>query len=245
MIETATTSTADAILHRYRHLREISMDHHSGAIGCLSRPAVVEHARRLGLAVGQNLLMNSDEEMTLIFDLAIYTAREGRSRAIDRYAKAARVRPGSDEAFMLEAMRRARFSLWKIERPHATIGLVVTDLLRQSEVWLVDDGLQNSATVGTVFASRFWDVDGFAMTAGIVVPIDSDVLAEVAADDLAWRHADPDGLANDPRFATSIYRAAIDFGIMDRVVFGGAADDAEWRDHSASRQEERVPAAAN
>ena len=30
---------------------------------------------------------NSMEEMTLVFDLAIYTAREGRSRAIDRYAQ--------------------------------------------------------------------------------------------------------------------------------------------------------------
>jgi hypothetical protein len=46
----------------------------------------------------QALLVGREEEMTLIFDLAIHTVRQGRSRTIDRYAKAAPPVPGSDEA---------------------------------------------------------------------------------------------------------------------------------------------------
>ena len=52
--------------------------------------------------------------------------------------------PGSDEALVLDAMRKARFSLLVIERRHETAGLIATDLVRNSEVWLMDVGLESS-----------------------------------------------------------------------------------------------------
>jgi hypothetical protein len=98
------------VLHRYRHLRAIGTHHHSAALKFLARPAIVEHARRLGLMTGQTLIADSMEELTLVFDLAIYTAKAGRSRAIDRYAKAAHLPSNTDEMSMLAAMCHARFS---------------------------------------------------------------------------------------------------------------------------------------
>ena len=80
---------------------------------------------------------------------------------------------GSDEALTLEAMRRARFSVWRIERQHETAGAIVTDLLRDSETWLVDEGLALRAELGMTLASRLcWPAD-FAMTCGVIVPIDA------------------------------------------------------------------------
>ena len=92
------------VLRRYRHWRAIGTHHHSAALKFLARTAIVEHARHLGLIMGRTLIANSEEEMTLVFDLAIYTAKEGRSRAIDRYAKAAQLPPDSDERSMLDAI---------------------------------------------------------------------------------------------------------------------------------------------
>jgi hypothetical protein len=207
------------VLRRYRHLRAIGMHHHSAALKCLARPAIVEHARRLGLMAGQTLIANSEEELTLVFDLAIYTAREGRSRPIDRYAKAAQLSPDSDEIVMLEAMCRARFSIWRIDRRHDACGLVVSDLLRQAEAWLIDEGLEVSGTAGMCFASRLCDVDQFAITSGVIVPVDRSMLEDVLTDVLACRHADPKRVGDDPRFASAIYRAALDGGIMEDVVF--------------------------
>jgi hypothetical protein len=112
----------EEILERYRHLRAISTRHHSAALDCLARPAILEQARHLRLAYGQALVAESEEEMTLIFDLAIHTAKPGRSRAIDRYAKAAALSSGSGEARVLEAMCGARFSIWRIERYHEPPG---------------------------------------------------------------------------------------------------------------------------
>src|ERR1700733_1598908 len=87
------------ILHRYRHLREISTRHHNAALDCVARPAMRERAKHLGCLHGQTLVAPSEEAVRLMFDLAIHTAKPGRSRAIERYARAAALSPGTDEAF--------------------------------------------------------------------------------------------------------------------------------------------------
>jgi hypothetical protein len=211
--------TREEILDRYRRLRAISTRHHSGALKFLSHAAILVHAKRLGLTVGRMLLPESEGERTFAFDLALYTAKDGRSRALDRYARAARLAPGSDEARMLDAMRNARFSIWRLERWHDTAGLIVTDVLREIEAWLIDEKLEASAPEGMSFAGRLCAPEEFAMSCGVVVPIDRNLIEEVALDTPAWRHRDPDGVAQDPRFAIAIYRAAIDSGIMTSVTY--------------------------
>ena len=121
------------------------MRHNSAAVGFVSRQAILENAKRLGRAEWRMLVAGSEEEMTLVFDLALHAAREGRSRALDRYARATPPPAGSDEARMLDAMRHARFSIWRVERRHETAGLVIADVLREAEEWLVDEKLEASA----------------------------------------------------------------------------------------------------
>lgn len=136
-------------MDRYRHLRAISTRHHSAALDCLARPAILERAKHLGLAYGQAVVAESEEEMALIFDLAVHTAKPGRSRAIDRYATAASLSSSSDELRALDAICGARFSVWRIKRRHETAGVIVTDVLhRDGETWLVDEALTISAKPG-------------------------------------------------------------------------------------------------
>jgi len=71
------------VLARYRHLRQICKLHHSEALKFSSRHAILHQARRLGLADGKFFIIDSMDELTLAFDLAIHTAPAGRSRAID------------------------------------------------------------------------------------------------------------------------------------------------------------------
>jgi hypothetical protein len=209
----------DEVLARYRHLRAISTRHHTEAMSFFSRPALLEQARHLGLAAGGVLAAESFDELTLAFDLAIHAARPGHSRAVDRYARAAAFRPGSDEALVLEAMRRARFSLWRVERRHEVAGLVVQDLLRQDEAWLVDEAMERSAPEGTVAAMRLCTPDAFAMTCGVIVPVDRELLEEVIATVLPRVRGSPDRVADDRRFATAVYRTAVARGLMARVGF--------------------------
>ena len=97
---------------------------------------------------------------------------------------------------------------------------MVKDMLRDRETWLVDEALTVSAPSGLTFASRLYWPAEFAMTCGVVVPTDAELMDDVLIEGTAWtRYADPEQFADDPRFATAVYRTALNSGIMDHVVF--------------------------
>ena len=206
------------VLTRYRHLREISKRHHSAVLDFLAKDAIISQARRIGLAQGKTLVLDSIDDLNLAFDLAIHTAPKDRSRAIDRYARAARLAPESDELLVLEAMQRARFSIISIVRRHPIAGLIVKDLFRGVEVWLVDVGLESSLPDGAALATRLFTPEGFAMTAGVLVPLDSELINAVADTPQLLRKR-PDEVIDDRRFAEAIYRAALARGIMQQVAY--------------------------
>jgi hypothetical protein len=185
----------------------------------LSGDAILQSARRIGLARGKTLVLDDIDELTYAYDLAIHSAPAGRSRAIDRYAGSARLPPGSDEALVLDAMCRARFCIVHVERRHAAAGLIVKDLLRGNELWLVDEGLESSMPDGSALATRLYTPESFSMTAGVNVPMDRKLLTD-ALDDapqlLRKSHAEA---SDDRRFAEAIYRVALADGIMERVAY--------------------------
>jgi hypothetical protein len=220
-------SSRDEVLARYRRFREISRRHHHEILALISSDTLLRQARRLGLARGKTLVLDDMEELNYAYDLAIHTASPQRSRAIDRYARSARLAAGSDEALVLEAMRAARFSILAIERRHETAGLIATDLLRRTEVWLVDIGLESSMSEGDIIATRLYTPERFSMTAGVNVPFDVDLIQDIAAE-LPRRLGDSavDTLTDNRHFAEAIYRVALANGIMDRVKYQDLPDDA-------------------
>ena len=213
------------ILSRYRRLRQISKEQHEAVLDIIAPSVLLDWARRLDLTEGKAIVLENDNEMTLPEDLAIYLPRPGRTHPLERYARVARFAPGSDEAIVLAAMRRARFSLWRVERRHPTTGLILRDLLRGEETWLVDEAMEKNAPPGVEMAARLLQPESFAMTARIIVPLLPDlmtlpeVMEEVFTRAPALRRLRGDALAGDPRFAIGFYRAAVATGAMDRVLF--------------------------
>ena len=176
--------TRDEILGRYRRDRAISVEFQTGALNHISRPAVLRQAKRLGLSDGKALRVSHEDELTLVFDLLLYTSpSRGRSRGIDRYAQAHPPVPGTDEARVLSALQASRFSLFQVKGRHPTIGLMLGDLLREDEVWLVDESLETSAQIGAVLGTRLARPDTFAITCGVLVPIDLETWRELAVPD--------------------------------------------------------------
>src|SRR3954453_3800019 len=107
----APPPSRDEVFARYHQFREISKRHHHEILARISGDALLNQARRLGLARGKTLILEDMEEISCVYDLAIHTASPQRSRAIDRFAGSARFAPGSDDALVLEATRAARFSV--------------------------------------------------------------------------------------------------------------------------------------
>jgi hypothetical protein len=217
--------TRSEILSRYRRLRHISKEQHEAVLDIIAADVLLDWARRIDLTQGKAMISDSEYEIALAEDLAIYLARPGRSHPLDRYARAAGFAPGSDKAIVLEAMRHARFSLWRVERYHETTGLILHDLLREEEIWLIDEAMAKNARPGQEMAARLVQPDRFAMTARVIVPINPvlmtrlQLMEEVFIRAPALRSFQGKALAEDPRFAIGIYRAAVATGAMDFVRF--------------------------
>jgi hypothetical protein len=220
-------STRDDILDRYLRLREISKRLHEEVLNCISRERLLDHARRLGLARGKTLLLDDMQEMYYVYDLAVYTAPADRSRAIDRYAKSAKFDVQSDERLMLDAMRASQFAILLIERRHDTVGLIATDILRNSKVWLLDVGLESSMDDGVLIATRLLTPGKFSMTAGVNVPFEIEMLEPICML-LPQRMGNGklSRIAEDRRFAEAVYKVGLANGVMDRMTYLDLPDGA-------------------
>ena len=106
-----------------------------------------------------------------------------------------------------------------IVRRHPIAGLIVKDLFRGVEVWLVDEGLESSLPDGAALATRLFTPEGFAMTAGVLVPLDSELIENAVANTPQLLRKRPDEVIDDRRFAEAIYRAALARGIMQQVAY--------------------------
>ena len=207
-------------LARYLKLREISKRLHEGVLKSISGNTLLSHARRLGLAQGKTLILDDTDEMYYVYDLAVYTAPPDRSRAIDRYAKSAKFDAQSDERLMLEAMRASQFAILLIERHHDAAGLIATDILRNSKVWLLDVGLESSMDAGELIATRLITPGPFSMTAGVNVPFEIEMLEPICMllPQQLGNHK-LSRIAEDRRFAEAVYKVGLADGIMDHLTY--------------------------
>ena len=207
------------LLSRYRRFREIGKQHHSALRKLLSKDAVISQARRLGLAQRKMLILDSMDDLNLVFDLLIYTAPQDRSRAIDRYARSAQPAPETDEALVLDAMRQARFAIIIRTGRHPVAGLIVKDVFRGNEYWLLDEALESSLPDEAMLATRLYHLNGFTVTAGVVVPLDMELVEDAIVETPQLLRKLPKDAIDDRRFAEAIYRAAVVSGIMEQVGY--------------------------
>jgi hypothetical protein len=106
-----------------------------------------------------------------------------------------------------------------IERRHDTVGLIATDILRNSKVWLLDVGLESSMDDGELIATRLLTPGEFSMTAGVNVPFEIEMLEPICRL-LPQRmgNSTPSRIAEDRRFAEAVYKVALASGVMDRLT---------------------------
>ena len=69
--------------------------------------------------------------------------------------------------------------------PAETAGLVLTDVLRETQERLVDEKLEASSPENMAFAGRICEPDNVAMTCGVIVPVTRELIEEVTLDALA------------------------------------------------------------
>ena len=210
----------DDVLGRYRRYRGLRTDIQTATLKNVSRSNFLAHAKRIGLGDGKGLFTDDHIELTLVYDLAVYTAKARQTRAIDRYARLHSHAAESDEALVLAALCASWFSLFRVIERSALVGVLFEDLMRGGETWIVDEGLEQSANPDEIFAMRVAPIDPFVVTCGAVVPLDAetgDALVGLLAG--GGIEVELAALADDPRFAASVYELAVELELMSRVAY--------------------------
>lgn len=204
-------------LTRYRRLRMVNVDHGNEILRRLPRKAVLHWGKRIGL-VRRKTFVASFEEMSLAFDLAVHASRRGKMPPVERYRAIARFPADSDEAIMLDAMCRSRFSFFAVKRRHAAAGLILENLFQQREIWFMDEGFEMSAAEGITFASRVVKPGLFHMSTGAIVPVDREIMHEVVAGLPGGGSAALLEEGGDAPSAEALYGVAVAWGLMETVV---------------------------
>jgi hypothetical protein len=196
------------------------MDIQTAALKNIPHSSFLPHAKRIGLSDGKVLFTDDMVELSLAFDLAVYTASAGRTRAIDRCARKRLPASSPDEALVLRALQASRFSIFRTIGRCEPAGVLLEDLMRGGAISLLDEGLEKSAEPGATFAMRVAPIEEFVITCGAIVPIRIEIFDEII-DFLTDGAPDAElaALADNRRFAASIYELAIELGLMRFIAY--------------------------
>jgi hypothetical protein len=153
------------VLARYRRYRDIRMDIQTTALVNIPGSSFLAYAKQIGLSDGKVLFTDDEVELTLAFDLALYTAKAGRTRAIDRCAQRRLPASKPDGALVLQGLQASRFSVFRVLDRCEPAGVLLEDLMRGGATSLLDEGLEQTAEPGEVFAMRVAPIEEFAPAA--------------------------------------------------------------------------------
>ena len=212
-------SSRVAILGRYRRYSDFRKDIQSAALGNVSESSFLAYAKRIGLSDG-NVLFADESELTLVYDLALYAAQPGRTRAIDRCARKRLTAAQPDEALVLQALQASRFSIFRVIGRGEPAGVLLEDLMRGGTIPLLDEGMERSARPDHVLAMRVAPIEDFVITCGAVVPMDFETfegIIEFLTDGVP--DAELAALADRWRFAATLYELAIELELMSSIIY--------------------------
>ncbi|MDB5308199.1 MAG: hypothetical protein JWO38_2401 [Gemmataceae bacterium] len=159
------------LLARYKHLRQVGLELNNRLVETLPRDVVDEGGRKLGILKRNVLTLDTEDEIAVLMDYCLHDVRRPGGNAVERYLEASPPAPDSDEWVLLQALKKARFSLFVVESTEPGVGVHVRDLLRDELLFLVDVGFGQTAPAGLVLAARIMAPEGIGMTTGAALPV--------------------------------------------------------------------------
>jgi hypothetical protein len=137
----------------------------------LSKETLHEGASKLGMLEGKTIVFNTEDESSLLMDYCLYDVKRGGRNAVEQYLIDSPPAADSDEMICLQAMQRAKYSVFVVESVQQGLGVSVRDLISDETQVMVDMGFSDTANPGLLFASRLLFHDGFTMSGGAAIPI--------------------------------------------------------------------------
>jgi hypothetical protein len=166
-----TRGKRNELTARYKRLRATAYDLGNKLATTLPADVVQEGGKKLGLLHGRKLILDCEDQLSVLTDYCIYNVYRDGLNAIDRYLANLPQEPHEEEDICLQAMRRATYTVVIIETLQPGLGAMVRDL-RSGEVTLLADlAMSATAVPDLIMATRLLPVDDWVMTGGAALPI--------------------------------------------------------------------------
>ncbi|HSU67694.1 MAG TPA: SEC-C metal-binding domain-containing protein [Tepidisphaeraceae bacterium] len=223
------------LVDRYKGLRAKSRELSNRLAEAVPKDAFEEVVKRLQMARGREVILETYDELAVLMDCAIFDIRRNGENLVQRFLRERPPAEGTDERMILEGMCSARHSIFRVLRVERGSGVLLLDGFRQDHVFVWDVGFSQTARRGAILACRIYSVGEVTMTTGAGLPIDREWV-----DDLGpplKRYENPvtgDLDISDPQTASDvaivITRECIKAGASARIAY---ADVGEANQRSA------------
>lgn len=157
---------------RYSALRRLSIRLNSALVKSLDPQSIPTIAGRFGMLEGRQILLETDDESAVLMDSCIHDYRVGGENAAQRYLREHPPAEGSDERLMLEALARARYSIFEARHAEAGVGVECEDLLYGGDVFIWDISFSYNVMPGAIMAGRIFSPGPLTMSTGAFLPVD-------------------------------------------------------------------------
>jgi hypothetical protein len=151
---------------RYQRLLQVGKEVNQALIQRLSKTAVEEGARRLGLFHNNAVALDRADAGFVMVDYCIHDVRTQGRTVVEELLGESPYPPGSDEAVFLGALKDAYFSLFLIEGVDPGVGVRMRDLARSELRSMFDVNLSRTGRPGVLLATRLITPEGIVMSTG-------------------------------------------------------------------------------
>jgi hypothetical protein len=159
------------IAARYQRLRPIRLRLNNELVRRLSRDALDEGAKKLGLLHGGVFVFENEDETSVLMDYCLYDVyRDGRN-AVDQYLADCPFDAEADKMTCLRAMQQATFTLIAVLSVEPGVGCQIRNLFTDETRLLADVGFSSTAEPGLVLLTRLLDFGSFVATSGAALPL--------------------------------------------------------------------------
>lgn len=146
------------------------------AVRACSHADWMRAAKHLGVWSGDRIVVDDEIAIDMVADLALFEPNQRKRRAYDRFLSGQARQLDPADLGLANRMAGAFFSMFRVAVRHPAAGIWAEDVLDENRrIWVLDEGLESSAPVGSVLGMRLFDMGPFHAGFGIVVPADEEI----------------------------------------------------------------------
>ncbi len=154
------------ILHGYKRLRPLRMRLNHELVSQLSKSALIEGAKKLGMLHGDTFVFDSEDETSVLMDYCIHHVSRNGRYAVEQYLGDCAAEPDSDEMVYLRTLQHSTYTMLIVLRVEPGVGCYVRNLFTDETRLLVDIGLSQTAKPNGIIATRLLDHGDHVTTGG-------------------------------------------------------------------------------